>query len=141
MENKNNTIETTATAKANGKDLASILHTLHVACHFIPLISTPAIALVLWCNLPDLLCNLVLVPLAVIGWIAALFTGPVKFFKTVLTFITGGWSVGFTLCPFFPLCFATGLLGAAVGFTISAFAVLFAPAVFTIYSYLTKYVF
>ena len=108
---------------------------IRAICHFVPIVSSLG-WLVAWAIPNDTLFTYVLMPLIAIGLLAAILAAPLQFLKTAFSLTIGGWTLGWTLCPFFPMCFTTAFIGAGLGLTAGLALAIFAPAAITIYNFL-----
>jgi hypothetical protein len=104
-------------------------------CHFLPLLSSVAWVIHTAFDPSRFVSDYILVPLLVIGWAAALIARPVKFITLAIGLATGGLTLGWTICPLFPLCIATAGIGLALGVSAALFLVAYAPAAITIYCF------
>lgn len=113
---------------------------LRIVCHFLPLTSTIA-WLLYWALEPSrMLFYSLIAPLLLLGWCAALIARPVQFFKIVIGFTVAAGSFGWGICPFFPLCIVTAVMGLYLGLNLSVGAVVVAPAAITLYCFIKDYV-
>lgn len=114
----------------------SMWEKIQLCCYFIPIVTSLAFLIGSVFDLPRGVEDYILVPICIIGWIAALLTGPIRLIKVVFKCILVGWNIGFAV-PFFPICFLTGAFCALLGMAVGLYGVMFAPAIFTIYYFFT----
>ena len=114
----------------------TIFAKIRLACHFLPILTSVAWLIHTVFDPSNFVSDYILVPLLFIGWISALLARPLKFIKVAFCLVTGGLSIGWTICPLFPMCIATAGIGLALGATAALFIVAYAPAAITIYCFI-----
>jgi hypothetical protein len=119
--------------------IAELRARVHAVCHFLPLAVSVAWLLFYLTNPANLVVNVFFAPVMIVGWVAALLATPLKFIVMTFKLIAGGWTVGFCVFPFFPMCFLTGFIGAVLGFGASVMIALYAPAAVTIFAFFEKF--
>lgn len=120
------------TNKSTSTNLKNILSLIRTICHFLPLLTSLVWIIHSTLNPSNFIADYLLLPIALIGWGSALIARPLKFFTTALKLVIGGWTIGWAICPFFPMCILTALIGALVGFFAILVILVYAPAVITI---------
>lgn len=96
-------------------------------CYFLPILTTVAFVLNWAIDIPNVIADGILLPMACIGWLAALLTGPIKFLKGVVRSTLTGWNLGSVVG------IVGALFGGLIGTVAGLAAILYAPAVFTIH--------
>jgi len=121
----NNVLKKEIDIKETGKDWLAVWNKVKYVCYFLPMLTTIAFIVNWVFDIPNGIADVILFPIACVGWTAALITGPVKFMKGILRCVGIGWNLGT----------AVGIVGALIGGTFGAVAglaiVIFFPTVFT----------
>lgn len=101
--------------------------------HFLPLGVT--LALIINSYISNNFIDTILVVLMLLGWLSTLIVGNIKLIKGFFSFIGKGWTLGWNIFPFLPVCFLTAALGAMGAIIIAIFCFMFVPAVITLRYY------
>ena len=120
----------------NTKHISDTWINIRLICHFLPLLSTIGWIVDYTLNPSNFIVNYILFPLMVIGWIAAFIARPRELFAVIRKFISTGWATGWSICPLFPICYATALFIAGVGLIPAFMLVLGAPAAVTLFCFI-----
>lgn len=132
------------TEKVSGEQTENVLDKIldiwervRLCCYFVPIITTVALIIDFIFELSDFAENYIIWPMVIIGWAAAVLTGPFRLIKLIWKWISFGWKA-FWIIPVYPICLILGCMGAVLCFAGIGYILLFAPAVVTIYYFVTE---
>ena len=108
---------------------------IRMICHFVPVLTSLGWLIYSCTNPSDGVFAFLLAPMIVVGLLAAIIATPWQFIKAAFKLMLTGWKLGWTLCPFFPTCIGTALLGAALGAAGGVMLMVYIPAAITIYNF------
>ena len=111
--------------------LVTIWATIRFICHFLPILTSIAMLIAYTCNPSNFVADYILMPIAFIGWIAAIIAKPFGIIKSVFSI---SWKVFkfFFFMPVFLVSTTAAIAAGIVSFGILTMIAVFAPAVFTI---------
>ena len=118
----------------------NVIEKIQFICVFLPILSTVGwiVNEVAGTEITPLV-SFIAEMLLIVGLIAALIciviTDALGFLKFVFSFIVKGWTIGMLVCPVFPICFATALVGFCITLMLAFLACVLVPVVITIYFY------
>ena len=117
--------------ETDDNSLATIWATIRFVCHFLPILTSIAMLIAYTCNPSNFVADYILVPIAFIGWIAAIIAKPFAIIKSVFSI---SWKVFkfFFFMPVFLVSTTAAFAAGIVTFGILTMIAVFAPAVFTI---------
>ena len=125
------TNERTENIRPNHRKDPDYLKILSVAWYFVPIITSLGCLVSYFWGHIDIVDNLALLMMAT-GWIAAIFTCPLRILKTVFVLLAGGFALGHTICPYYVIDLAVGAFTAVMGALLAVALFAFCPAFFTI---------
>lgn len=128
---------TNKTTNATFDKICDVWATIVLVCHFVPLVCSLVWILYYTVHPSNFVVNYIMTPLLIIGWGAALIARLGKFLVMPFSFVAKGWSIGWFICPFFPLCLLTAVFGAIFGFAGAMMIAVYAPAAVTIFCLFT----
>lgn len=128
----------TLTAKT-AKDMGSftVWENIRFFCHFVPLLTTLAWGLYAIPDLPITVIDYFLVPLMILGWIAAIIARPLEIIKLVGRLAGKGFLVGL-LIPIIPVNLFLAVIIGGAGLVAVAALLLFAPGALTIFCFVKE---